>query len=100
MTPVRVFARVDTGRVPDESTICQFRHWLEQPERTPTFLVRVRDPLKAHGLIVQTGPMVGAPIISVPRSTKNEAKQRDPEMNPRKRAVHGLLAGRPMWIRM
>ncbi len=26
MMPGRVFARVDTSRVPDESTICQFRH--------------------------------------------------------------------------
>ncbi len=39
MTPVRVFARVDTGRVPDESTICQFRHWLEQPKLMQTLFV-------------------------------------------------------------
>ena len=55
MTPVRAFARVDTGGVPDESTICRFRHWLERYERTPTFLVGVRNHLKAHGLIVKTG---------------------------------------------
>ena len=83
--PVRVFARVDTARVPDESTICQFRHWLEQPERTPTFLVRVRDHLKAHGLIIQTGPMVDTPIISALRSTKNKAIQPDPEIKSTKK---------------
>ena len=83
--PVRVFARVDTSRVPDESTICQFCHWLERYELTPTFLVRLRDHLKAHGLIVQTGPRVDAPIISAPRSTKNKAGERDPEMQSTKK---------------
>ena len=99
MMPGRVFARVDTSRVPDESTICQFCHWLERYELTPTFLVRVRDPLKAHGLIVQTGPIVDAPIISAPRSTKNKARQRDPEMKSTKKAIKGTLAGRPTWVR-
>ena len=86
---VRVFARVDTRRVPDETTIGQFRHCLEQHKLTQTFFLRVRDPLKAHGLIVQTGPIVDAPIISAPRSTKNKARQRDPEMTSTKKGHTG-----------
>ncbi len=97
--PIRVFARVDISRVPDESTICPFRHWLERHKRTPTFLVLVRDHLKAHGLIVQTGTMVDGPVISAPRSTKNKAEQRDPEMKSTKKGHPGPLAGRPRWVR-
>ena len=91
VTPVRVFARVDTGRVPDETTMGPFRPWLERPGLTPAFLVRVRGPLKKHNRIVQKAPIVDATIISAPSSTKNKAKKRDSERTSTKKPPSGPL---------
>ena len=41
--------------------------------------------MEKRGLLVKTGTIVDATIISAPSSTKNQAKQRDPEMKSTKK---------------
>jgi len=80
---MRQFAGIDLGRepVPDETTVCKFRHLLEQHELGTEIFATVNEHLESLGLKVGTGTIVDATILSAPRSTKNATKQRDPEMH-------------------
>jgi IS5 family transposase len=82
-TALRTFVGIDLGRepVPDETTVCRFRHVLETHRLGPTLLEAVNRHLAAHGVRVATGTIVDATIISAPSSTKNTARARDPEMH-------------------
>jgi transposase, IS5 family len=84
---MRGFADIDLGRepVPDETTICKFRHLLERHDLGRKLFEEVHVHLAAHGLKVSTGTIVDATIISAPSSTKNAAKERDPEMHQTKK---------------
>lgn len=73
------------GVVPDESSICRFRHLLEQHDLTQQFLAISQDYLSQHGLVMREGTVVDATLFSAPRSKKNKAKQRDPEMSSTKK---------------
>ena len=76
----RMFARVQPGYAPDETTICKFRHWLEEHGLTKQLLrVSRRHPREAH-ILVREGTIVDATIIAAPSSTKNKERKRDPEM--------------------
>lgn len=66
--------------VPDETTILNFRHLLEQHELTERLFNQVNSLLQDKGLRVSTGTIVDATIISAPCSTKNKDNARDPEM--------------------
>ncbi len=79
---MRRFADIDLGRepVPDETTVCKFRHLLERHDLGRKLFERVHRHLVAHGLKIATGTIVDATIINAPSSTKNAAKERDPEM--------------------
>jgi len=80
---LRRFAGIDLGKepVPDETTICKFRHLLERHELGRAMLAEVNAHLAANGVKVATGTIVDATIIHAPGSTKNEKQQRDPEMH-------------------
>lgn len=80
---MRQFVGVDLGRepVPDETTICKFRHLLERHNLAPALFDRVNAHLADRGLKVAGGTIVDATIIAAPSSTKNAAKARDPEMH-------------------
>ncbi len=84
---MRRFVAIDLGcePVPDETTVCKFRHLLEQHDLGRQIFETVHEHLEAHGLKVSTGTIVDATIISAPSSTKNAAKQRDPEMHQTKK---------------
>ena len=82
---VRIFAHVEVGQAPDETTICKFRHLLEEHGLTERLFELSRDIMEKRGLLVKTGTIVDATIISAPSSTKNQAKQRDPEMKSTKK---------------
>ena len=84
---MRGFVGVDLGRepVPDESTICKFRHLLEAYELGPKILEEINAHLAEKGFRVTTGTIVDATIIAAPSSTKNEKKERDPEMHQTKK---------------
>ena len=77
---MRRFAGVDLNGVPDETTICKFRHLLEAHGLTEALFEQARVYLSERGLIVNAGTIVDATIIHAPSSTKNKAGKRDPEM--------------------
>jgi IS5 family transposase len=79
---MRRFAGVELGEdaVPDESTILRFRHLLEAHRLPEQIFALVRGLLEGKGLLMKTGTIVDATIISAPSSTKNASRTRDPEM--------------------
>lgn len=79
---MRAFAGIDLGRepAPDETTVCKFRHLLEQHGLGAKLFNTVNRHLQRAGLKVSTGTIVDATIISAPSSTKNRDGKRDPEM--------------------
>lgn len=84
---MRQFVGIDLGRepVPDETTICKFRHRLEAHELGKQLFARIGEYLRKQGLQVSRGTIVDATIISAPSSTKNRTKARDPEMHQTKK---------------
>jgi IS5 family transposase len=80
---MRQFAGIDLGRepVPDETTVCKFRHLLEQHELGGEILGAVNRYLQERGVCITSGTIVDATIIHAPSSTKNQQEQRDPEMH-------------------
>ncbi len=80
---MRCFVGIDLGRepVPDETTVCRFRHLLEEHDLGQQLFDEVQRHLAAKGLKVATGTIVDATIINAPSSTKNADKARDPEMH-------------------
>lgn len=84
---MRGFAGIDLGRepVPDETTVCKFRHLLERHELGKQLFEQVGKHLDQRGLKVSTGTIVDATIISAPGSTKNRSGERDPEMRATKK---------------
>jgi transposase, IS5 family len=76
------FIDIDLARelVPDETTVCKFRHLLERNNLGTRLFKEVSRHLQAQGLTVASGTMVDATIIHAPSSTKNKEKARDPEM--------------------
>ena len=84
---MREFVGIDLGRepVPDETTICKFRHRLEAHALGKQVLATVNAHLATQGFKVTTGTIVDATIIAAPPSTKNRSGQRDPEMHQTKK---------------
>jgi len=79
----REFAGLGDGvsRLPDETTILRLRHLLEAHDLAVDMLRVVNDILQAKGLMLRTGTVVDATLISAPSSTKNAEGERDPEMH-------------------
>jgi transposase, IS5 family len=71
--------------VPDETTVCRFRHLLEEHDLGRRLFDEVQRHLAAKGLKLATGTIVDATIINAPSSTKNADKARDPEMHQTKK---------------
>jgi transposase, IS5 family len=80
---MRSFAGIDLGRepVPDETTVCKFRHLLEEHRLGGRMLEAVNLHLQSQGVRITTGTIVDATIIHAPSSTKNREQKRDPEMH-------------------
>jgi IS5 family transposase len=87
ITSMRKFAGVDLGNapVPDETTICKFRHLLEKHDLGKKLFDEVNAHLRDSGVKVAGGTIVDATIIAAPSSTKNKEKKRDPEMHQTKK---------------
>ena len=79
---MRRFVGVELGEdtVPDETTILRFRHLLEQHKLTAGIFEIVQKLLTERRLLLRSGTIVDATLIDAPSSTKNQARQRDPEM--------------------
>lgn len=84
---MRGFVGIDLGRepVPDETTVCKFRHLLEKHKLGRPMLAQVNRYLEKHGLKVGTGTIVDATILGAPSSSKNKSGERDPEMHSTKK---------------
>jgi IS5 family transposase len=84
---MRRFVGIDLGRepVPDETTICKFRHLLEAHQLGAQLFTRIRAYLAEQGVTISRGTIVDATIIHAPSSTKNGRKERDPEMHQTKK---------------
>jgi IS5 family transposase len=67
--------------VPDETTVCNFRHLLGKHNLGKEILGTVNLHLQAQGVRITTGTIVDATIIHAPSSTKNREQRRDPEMH-------------------
>jgi IS5 family transposase len=80
---MRHFVAIDLGQepVPDETTVCKFRHLLEHHGLGAKIFARVNGYLESRGVKIGTGTIVDATLIEAPSSTKNKKKERDPEMH-------------------
>jgi transposase, IS5 family len=80
---LRAFVGIDLGQepVPDETTVCKFRHLLEEHGLGRVLFEEVTEYLRTQGLAVSTGTIVDATIIAAPSSTKNATGTRDPAMH-------------------
>lgn len=80
---MRRFAGVSTDSdiIPDETSILNFRRLLEKHQLSERLFAQINAYLSERGLIVGKGTIVDATIINAPSSTKNEKKERDPQMH-------------------
>lgn len=80
---MRRFVGIDLGRepVPDETTVCKFRHLLESHELGKALFEQVHVHLEGQGIKISRGTIVDATIINAASSTKNAAGERDPDMH-------------------
>ena len=74
-----------SGPLPDETTILNFRHLLEEHELGQSLFEEINRHLESQGLRLREGTIVDASIIEAPASTKNRAGERDPEMHQTKK---------------
>jgi len=74
-----------TDRIPDRVSILRFRHLLEEHDLGAKILQVINAKLSAHGLMLKTGTVVDATLISAPSSTKNKSGKRDPQMHQTKK---------------
>ena len=87
MESMRRFVGIDLGNepVPDETTICKFRHLLETHDLGERIFQEVNAHLEEKGLKLSEGTIMDATIINAPSSTKNQDKKRDPDMHSTKK---------------
>jgi len=80
---MRRFAGIELGddRIPEETTILNFRPLLERHGLTQAIFADVNAHLADKGISLPSGTLVDATIIDAPSSTKNKAGARDPEMS-------------------
>jgi transposase, IS5 family len=84
---LRTFAGIDLSveGVPDATTLLQFRHLLERHALTQRIFEEVGALLAQKKLTLREGTIVDATMIAAPSSTKNERRERDPEMHQAKK---------------
>ena len=84
---MRKFTGIDfmTETVPDETTLCKFRHLLETNGLNKLFFDAINRVMLQTGHLMKGGTIVDATIINAPSSTKNAEKKRDPEMHQTKK---------------
>jgi IS5 family transposase len=83
----RDFCRIDLGRerVPDATTLLNFRHLLERHQIGAALFAKVGELLLVNGMKLSGGTIVDATLIAAPPSTKNREQNRDPEMHQSKK---------------
>ncbi len=83
----RSFMRINfvDDQVPDATTLLKFRHLLEKHGIARKFFDTFNRTLEKCGYLMRGGTIVDASLIQAPSSTKNEKKERDPEMHQTKK---------------
>lgn len=81
------FLKIDliSDKVPDETTILNFRHLLEKYELTKLLFHEINSYLQEKNLLLKEGTAIDATLIAAPTSTKNKDKKRDPSMSSTKK---------------
>ena len=74
-----------SGPLPDETTILNFRHLLEEGRLGEGLMEEINRHLATQGLRLREGTIVDASIIEASSSTKNGADQRDAQMRQTKK---------------
>lgn len=83
---VRRFAGLKlAGPLPDETTILNFRHLLEEHGLGKKLFEEINGHLADQDLMLKEGTVIDASIVSAPSSTKNKKRERDPEMHQTKK---------------
>jgi len=84
---MRKFTGIDfmTESVPDETTLCKFRHLLEANGLSTLFFDAINRVMVRSGHMMKGGTIVDATIINTPSSTKNAQKSWDSEMHQTKK---------------
>ncbi len=82
---MRRFAGLKLDRIPDETTILNFRRLLERHNLAAKLFKEINQTLAEQGLMLKEGTIVDASILSAPSSTKNASGERDPEMHQTKK---------------
>ena len=72
-------------QAPDATTLLKFRHIIEENKIGEKLFSALRDYFDAAGVLYHGGSIVDATLIAAPSSTKNEKKERDPEMHQTKK---------------
>jgi IS5 family transposase len=72
---MRQFVGIDLGHepAPDETTVCKFRHLLEEHRLEAKILGTVNLHLQARGVRITTGTIVDTTVLHAPTSTKTES---------------------------
>ncbi len=85
-TILRQFSGMNLERIPDETTILNFRRLLEKHELATGILGVINGYLGDRGFSLRQGTIVDATLIHAPSSTKNKDGKRDPEMHQTKKS--------------
>ena len=90
---LRNFAGLDLREaIPDETTILNFRHLLEEYDLAEDTLKQVNAHLTRKGLLLERGSIVDATIIAAPSSTKTPRASAIRRCIRRRRATSGTSA--------
>lgn len=84
-TILRQFAGLDLERIPDETTILNFRRFLVNNEFAAGILSVINGYLGDRGLSLRQGTIVDATLIHAPSSTKYKEGKRDLEVHQSKK---------------
>ena len=68
-----------SGSLPDETTIANFRHLLEEPDPGDRLFGEIDAPLATPGHRLKTGTIADASIVAAPSSTKNRKRAENRE---------------------
>lgn len=84
---MRRFAGIELGddRIPDETTILNFRHLLERHGLTEALFAEVNAHLAGKWISLRSGTLVDATFIDASSSIKNKTAARDSEMSSTKK---------------
>src|SRR6266705_4359416 len=79
---MRQFVGIDLGcePVPDETTVCKFRHLLEEQQLGEQILGQVNRHLQAQGVRITTGTIMDATILEETRVWGDQAYRRQTEV--------------------